>query len=193
MLHRNFEAARSLLEEALEIDREAGDSWEGAQSLRTLGDVAECQELYDQAVRYYKESLALYRQMGDRLRMAALLRYVGSATSHLGDHTEAMHLFRKSLDLYQQLGHEHGMLLCIAMMAAALSSDAGPFEATVILSAASTLLQTRHLGMWPVDQIEYEATISALRTALGDEKYSSAWKEGQTLSLPQLLNTLAAQ
>lgn len=84
---------------------------------------------------------------------------------------------------------EHGFFGAAAdtleYLAALAATKEGHGEATRLFGAAETLRQQTGQRRWPVDVLRYDTDITTLRTALGDDGFAAAWKEGSDLSLDE--------
>jgi len=56
-----------------------------------------------------------------------------------------------------------------------------------LLGAAQTQLTASGASWWPADLVEYEQNLAAVQTALDQEIFAAAWKEGQAMSLEQAI------
>jgi predicted ATPase/class 3 adenylate cyclase len=100
----DYAAARSLLEEGLELNRRLGHRPGIAAALRNLGSVRREQGDYDGARAFYEESLALRRDLGDRHGIASSLNSLGLVFRELGDYAQARVCFEESLAIDREIG-----------------------------------------------------------------------------------------
>src|SRR5260370_36202892 len=97
MGRRDYERARSLLEEALAKLRGGGDSWHVAFLLIGLGRLTLYQREDSNAAHLLQESLALFRAVGDTTATAYVLFYLARAMLGQGDLVRARALLEESL------------------------------------------------------------------------------------------------
>jgi len=100
----DYPAARTLLEEGLELKRELEDRRGIASSLSTLGSVARYQGDYRAARALLEESLAIRREQCDRWGIAASLTNLGVVATDQGDYRAARALHQESLAHFRELG-----------------------------------------------------------------------------------------
>jgi tetratricopeptide (TPR) repeat protein len=105
----DYSSARSLLEGALALGREAGDKQSMSLSLITLGNVAYEQGDYTGARTLYEESLTLKRELGDKLGIAYALNNLGNVAGEQGDYTAARALHEESLTLKREFRDKWGI------------------------------------------------------------------------------------
>ncbi len=146
-------------------------------ALRRLGHLDEAREHVDLAVGLAKR-LGLPNVRADALDEQA--RLVGPDQS---DRAEDLHHEALAVRV------EHGVrglwpdsLDALAGSAARAESFA---EAARLLSASDAARSSMGRPRPPLDQPVYDATVAALRAALGGDQYRSAWSEGAALSLDE--------
>src|SRR5438094_9417504 len=101
----NLSTARSLIEEALALFREAGVRERVAWSLRTLGELDNWKGEYTRACALCEESLALFRKLGNKSGIAAsLLSLALILFVSQGDPARARSLLEEVLALSKELG-----------------------------------------------------------------------------------------
>lgn len=90
---KQFGLARRQLERALAMQREVGDNSLVARTLNYLGEVARCEDAYEQANRFYGESLALFQVLDAEGRIAIAQHNLGHVACALGDTETALSFF----------------------------------------------------------------------------------------------------
>jgi hypothetical protein len=60
-------------------------------------------------------------------------------------------------------------------------------QAARLLAATDAQLTRSGARLWPVDHIEYERTMTAVRVQLDQASFNSAWAAGRTLRLEQII------
>ncbi|MEZ4518550.1 MAG: hypothetical protein R3C44_17590 [Chloroflexota bacterium] len=79
------------------------------------------------------------------------------------------------------------MAECLAALAA-LGPETGQEDvATRLLAAAETQLTSSGAAWWPADRVEIEHTLTRLRESLGDDRFTTLWAQGATLTLPEAM------
>jgi len=110
MVHEqgDFETARSLLEESLEIYRELDDRQGIAGALNNLGWIALWLSDPDSARSLNEEAVQLNREIGDERGLALALDNLGWVAQLHGEFATASEYFQRSLERFRQLGDERG-------------------------------------------------------------------------------------
>lgn len=101
----DYGAARSLIEESLEIFRDLENRWGVADTLGSLGDIAYDQGDLDAAHGFREEHLALSRQLGNRYAMMRALSGLANVARVQYDVVSARVLFEESLAIGRELDH----------------------------------------------------------------------------------------
>ncbi len=104
----DFEAARVLFTESLDLHRALGNHHGVASALNNLGTVDYSRGQYSSARARYTESLELYAGLGDERGVAACLDHLGTVAWAQGDYPSATDFYQRSLALWRRLvGEEH--------------------------------------------------------------------------------------
>jgi tetratricopeptide (TPR) repeat protein len=181
----NYTAARTLLEESLEIWQRLGPSAGGARaiSLTFLGDLALIQDQDEEARRLYEESVRILAERMDSNWQAYSVRRLGHLAWRAAEHRRALSLVSESLRLNQEVFDPRGVLACLAAFAA-VETWKGAYERGAVLAAsAETQLRAWGIRLLFVDRKEYERTLATLRERLGPKKFDRLWARGAGLSL----------
>jgi predicted ATPase/DNA-binding SARP family transcriptional activator len=100
------ERGRALLQESLDLYRQAGNKWGSRHVLALLGSTY-FMEQFDQATAYFQESLALARDLGVPDGIGWALYCLGIHALLRGDDEHAMALFTEELPLSHATGQRH--------------------------------------------------------------------------------------
>jgi adenylate cyclase len=100
----NYERARSLYEQSLQIRQQLGDKAQMASLANNLGIIARFQTHYELARKLAEQSLQLRREIGDRPGIANSLNNLGMALRDLAELGLARSLLEESLSLSRQVG-----------------------------------------------------------------------------------------
>ena len=108
-LQDDYQTARTLVEESLEVSRELAESKQAGYALYILGRLARIEGNYAGAVTYFEESLALFRELGQKHDIALVLSGLGLTVLYLGEYERATALCEKSLAISRELGEPHAI------------------------------------------------------------------------------------
>ena len=192
----DYSSARSLLEEALPLGREAGDKQTVARSLSALAIIAYLQADYSRARSLHEQSLALRRASGDKVGISASLQSLGGIAQAQGRYAEARTLYEESLALKRELGDKSGMAYSLGSLGY-LSALQGDYEMARALHEESLALK-RELGdkLGIADTLACLANVVRLHGNYAEahtlyEQSLTLWREmGDKWGLAHCLNNL---
>jgi non-specific serine/threonine protein kinase len=104
----DYDSARALYEESLEIRWELEDRQGIATSLNSLGNLAFFEGNYESARAFHEKSLEIRREMGDRGGIAVSLSGLGNVAQDRGEYESARALHEESLEIQRELGDRQG-------------------------------------------------------------------------------------
>jgi tetratricopeptide (TPR) repeat protein len=172
----DFDEARALATEALELRRSSGSPGGIGHALAGLGTVEFTARDYARAGELYEEALKLSEQSGSRPDILVSVVMVGECARRVGNLTRAVECLRRSLDLVIEL-NQRDHLAEVLREIAALARD--PATATRLLAAAERIDKETNLPQWDPDDIE--RTTNRLRSRLGTT-FAELWTEGLSLT-----------
>lgn len=176
----NFEQARRLSEESLELYRQQGDFRGAAVALRILGLIEDSRNGdYTAGDAFFEESLRLFQESGDAAGTAMMLLTLGGRALFQGEFGRAHELCEESLAMFRVLGDVWRTAIALHLRGWA-SYCQGAYAAARRLSEESVAL-FRTLGN---PGIAVEAlTILAYEVAALGEDSAAASLLGEALSL----------
>ncbi len=183
----DYGRAAALYEESLALVRERGDTWGIALVSNNLGAAVARQGDYGRAVALLEESLALRRDLQDTGGMAASLNSLARLACQQGDDRRAADLHEESLRLCRDLDDKYEVACCLEGLAGVACRQGQPERAARLLGAATALREAIGMPLPQADRVDYERTMTATRTALGELVFAAAWSAGQGLPLEQAI------
>ncbi len=188
--HADYAAANQYFTEALPVLRASGDKWDLASALTWMGHGLCAQGNYEQATVLGEEALEIYQEVGEKWGSAWALQNLGCAACAQQDYARATQRFKASLAAWQELETPLGIIQVLAGLSG-LKRAQGQLISTARLSGAiEAQLQAIGAALFPLDRVEHERNIAALRAQLDPATLSAAWEAGRALSLDQAI-TLA--
>jgi len=140
----DFDHARIMYRQSLEISRESGDKRGMARPLNNLAVLAHAQGDYGQAADLFEQSLALKRELGDRAGTASSLNGLGTVMQDWGNYAEAKNMYEESLALFRELGDRHGIASALTNLGVNSVLMGDPDKARILYEEALAL--RRDLG-----------------------------------------------
>ena len=179
--------ATALYEESLVRYREAGTEHGVGRVLINLGNLWVMRGDYARALPLLEQALAESRASRSSWAIANGLNSLARLARAQEEFRRAVALHRESLPLYREIGNKGYLALCLEGLAAARLGE-GRHEGSAWLCAAAAALRVEaHAPLPKPEQEEYDRTVAAARSALGDAAFAEAWASGQALSLDEIV------
>jgi tetratricopeptide (TPR) repeat protein len=186
-----YERAEAIYEENLTLARslQSKGSYSGyiASALENLGILARRRGEVTQAQAFLEESLALRRGRSDTYGIATVLVELAALLREQGGAEQALTWYRESLALSETGGYAKPMAQGLEGIAGIAAVQGYAERAARLVGAAAALRQRSGMSPDSEERGDSDQTVAAVRAALGDDAFSAAWAEGQTLQLEQAL------
>ena len=184
MFQTDFDSARVHLEKSLRLYRAIENQNDIAWALSNLGWLHYHTSRLDDALAALDESLSIFEQIGNAERtdhsLACLARADLARTQ--GDLDSARGFYLKSLALTEALPLLPYPLEGLAKLNI-LHAQAD--RAARLFGAAHVLRQRMEIPLPPVECSDYEKHLNMTKKALGKKEFTSAWKEGERMSVEE--------
>ncbi len=179
-----YAAARTLIEEALAVLTDLDDSVGSAFCRMVLGSAARMEGTHAHARGLLEESLEVFRTCGDQQFLAFLChRGLGNLARDEGDHARASSHIRETLLTGGRL-HIGTYASTAVLDAARLAAATGQAAAGARLLGAADALRAATQSHWrPIDLVDREHAMAALRAALPEVVFGAQVHEGAAMSL----------
>ena len=184
-LQRDFGRAAEEASIALVKFRDLGDIEGAAWSLISLGTVARYQGDVERASVLLTESLALSEGIGFREGIAWSVEQLGLLAAVDGD-PAAISLLRRSLELHSELRDQWRMSSVLEDLAAIALAQGNAPQAARLLGAAEAIREAIGTVIAPCERLQHNQTTKAVRTALGDDAFDAALRQGRLASMDEL-------
>ncbi len=187
-------AACSLYEKSLQIRKAVGDPHAVATSLNNLGLATISRGDYVSARTLLEESLAIYRHLGDGYGIATSLNNLALAATVEGNYSLARPLLEESLTIRTSMRDKYAIGYSLAGFASLYGrqadEDGDPARierATRLLGATDALLELIGARLENVYLREYRRVLASSHIHLAAEDFATAWEEGRSMSLEQVI------
>jgi predicted ATPase/DNA-binding CsgD family transcriptional regulator len=188
-------AARAAYEQSLTLRRRLGDRLGLLRSLHGLGMVAASEGDHTAARALLAECVTISVGFGEVERAAPLLQLGGVAGAQ-GDYAAARAALMESLALWRAFDHRWGIILTLAATAYLAAVRDQPERAARLSGAAVALRGAsgdarvaawRSAGHVP-SGLQFDSWIGAARPMLDGAEVTTAWGEGQRMTLEEAVN-----
>jgi len=177
--------AIELSERAAELYRKNDDRRGHALAISNLGGIALERGDYVQAAALSEQAYGLFETLEDSEGMAFALVNQGFAALSERDHARALTLLREALRRLVELEFKDIIGYCFEGLAAVLAFTGQGDAAARLLGAAEALRESLGVDLAPAERETHDETTAAVRQAVGEERFSDAWRQGRELSLDE--------
>src|SRR6266566_2387313 len=172
----------ALLEESLTLCKELGDKLGLANYCSLAGQRALQQADAATARSLIEEGLVLFRETGYRLEgISESLSLLGKVAAVQGDYTAARALYEESLAFPMRVDAVW-TASSLEGLAGVVAAQGEPAWAARLYGAAEALRDANSIPIVPVYRAEYERSVAAAHTQLGEKAFAAAWVEGRTMT-----------
>ena len=140
-----------------------------------------------------------YREIGDRQGIAISLIQLARVVSFQGDHTAARRIYEEGLAIARETNHKWVIASCLEGLASIILAQEQvgiplvgipPGEQVILWAAqlwgaAVALREAVGVPIPFVERADYERSVSAARTQLGEATFAAAWAQGRTMTPEQ--------
>jgi hypothetical protein len=151
----------------------------------TLGEVALGEGDYVRARALFEKSLAMCREMGNQHRIAYELRNLGHVARLEGDSAEARSCYTESLALYLEEDNRRYIANGLDSLARLATAEGQAMRAARLFGAAGALREAVKATIPGHERKDYDQSVVAVREALGEEAFASAWEAGRAMPCAQ--------
>jgi predicted ATPase/class 3 adenylate cyclase/DNA-binding CsgD family transcriptional regulator len=135
------------------------------------------------AVAAIEEAALVARESGNPLAIGAALEAQAQLAREAGEVSRAEELLHEALRAFHDAGDPGGVADVLESLAALLHDLHSDEQGVRLLGAADAARAALGCVRFPVRQADYEAQLSTLREALGEEAFAAAWSAGASLWL----------
>jgi predicted ATPase/class 3 adenylate cyclase len=186
----DFDRASDFYGESLSRYRDAGDRWGAAGTLIGLAWANHRRGNAPRAAMMLEESLSLFRDVGDTRNVALAALNLGDFLQESDDLERAAAYYQDALATFGDIHDREGVDYALSGLASLLVRQGAFKEAARLLGAASALTTDLPPGSAKTTRAENDA--EAIRSAMGEEEFSAAWKSGRELSLEAAVQAAVA-
>lgn len=181
------ERAAALLNQGLTLARTIGNQRSIATTLNIMGILSVEAGQYEQARVYHAESLAVAKSAHLSFQHAAALYFLGRTALHQGLYREAYTWAVQSIRRNRALNAQLNIALNFIVLANVACCTRQVERAVRLLAAAAHLVETLNTALAADDQLDYDRSLVAARSALDRSSWDRAWEQGRTASLEQVI------
>jgi non-specific serine/threonine protein kinase len=186
-LDGDFERTATVCEETLGLFRALGDKEGIIWSLLNMSAVMYYRKKHDEAVSLCNESLALSEGIGYKEGIAWSLNIWGNIERRRKQFEPSKTMLRESLELHYELQDRWRVASVLESLAAIAFEQEKPERSVRLLGAAEALRAAVGTPLPPVEHEDRDRYLKMARSALGEEKFTTLRREGQTMPVEQII------
>jgi hypothetical protein len=188
----DYVTADRLASQSVTMFHSIGSELEVTGPLLLIGEAAYLMHNYERAGAAYTEGLHLAQEAGKARSATYRIIRIGRIALVKGASDQAANQIVNGLRLSRQTNNTWGVIMALNGLASVAVVLGNPTLATQLLAAIDALLTRSGARLWPVDRIEYERTMTAVRAQLDEAMFRSEWTSGHTLPLDQIMEEAIA-
>lgn len=184
----NFSQSQVHYEESLRLNRACQDTEGTANALRGLAQVINTQGDPQYARQLAEEALDLHTTLNHQLGLGLVHSVLGAIARNQGDYAEALQQYKRCLTLWINRENAVNSAFVFDDIAQTLSRLGDPTQVVKLMSAAAAIREGAKVKLTAYEQANREDISTLCCAALSPERFTSAWAEGQALTLEQAIN-----
>ncbi|MGA7668858.1 MAG: tetratricopeptide repeat protein, partial [Nitrolancea sp.] len=186
----DFEYAERLHTECLTLRRARGDLHGVVQSRQSLARIELQWDKPEEARALLDESMIVLLDYDDPWGEAMGHLFLGHVNLTTGDDAAAEERFQNSVSLHHSIGNSLYLPWCVEGIAGVAAARKHWSKGARLCGARDALREAAGTLLPPAHPHEYERTLIALRSALGDEEFNLDYEAGRRQSMDQILAEL---
>jgi len=189
----DYELARSMYEQGLQLLSPTGDVWLRAQLLFYMGAAAGFMFNFEQMHSFYAQSRELFEQVGDKSAIADVMKDQGGMAVLEGNFTEAITNLLQSIKLSHELGYKQYIATGTCMLGFAVALRGEPDPPTASLQTAQLwgvkdgLMGAIGSSSWLESLPFVQEIIRQIKARVDEASWHAAWLEGYSLTEEQAI------
>jgi predicted ATPase/class 3 adenylate cyclase len=177
------ERARPFFEEALVISRELGHKRNIVYALHNLAEVARHTGQYEKARSLGMEVVSVSQEMDDKWTVARDYIWLGIVTAYKGDdYEEAAGYLEEGFALVREVGDWEWVAYALDCFAVIAGAKGQGERAARLWGAAEALRKSIGATLHSTDRPDYDRSVAAVRSQLGEETWEAAFAQGMAMS-----------
>lgn len=188
----DYERAQELFEESISIRRDLGDERGTTSALSNLGLLAMKHNDFENATELFEEALEMDRRRGDEWGAAVGLSNLSAAILDMGDVERAETLIQEAVPILRRLGERDTLADCLERGVTIASKREQWMRAARLAGAAAALREDIGSPLIESDRTKLDGYLERSRSALGEDEFETAAKEGRRMADDEAIAYLMA-
>jgi tetratricopeptide (TPR) repeat protein len=181
----HLDKAEALFRQALEVRQTLAEEHGVSTSLSNLGVVKLDRGAWEEAADLFTQALRLDQEIEDDWGVAACSLNLGVARLVGGDVAEARRLLLEAFRLFVEVEDADGLLETMESSVGLMTALREWTVAARVAGACEASRRALHLPGSPADRAHLDRWLVTVRDALGEEAFTTAWREGGSMTHDQ--------
>jgi predicted ATPase/class 3 adenylate cyclase len=181
------EQSRELGEQGLALMQESGDRWAATMALLSMAMVAKFRGDFPEARARFSAAEPLFRDLGDRHRINMVKSELAHIDRYEGSNAKAEAAYRETIREWKRLGHRAAIAHQLESFGYLALAHQDAARAGRLFAAAEALREATGIAMTPLERKEYDGAVAAVRAAVTESAFTSAWAQGRAMSMDQAI------
>ncbi len=188
-----YEVAKQIYQQGLELISPEEDTWLYAQLLEQLGAAAGFTSDYELSDVCYERSRELSERIGDRSAVADAWKDQGGILLLRTQWARALDYLLKSIRISQEIGHRQYLATALGLVSFAIGLREEPDPETASLysaqirGATDRLMEEIGLNPWTRTSPFIQMVRQLIRSRVDDQRWEAAWQAGYALTLEEAI------
>jgi predicted ATPase/tetratricopeptide (TPR) repeat protein/transcriptional regulator with XRE-family HTH domain len=189
-----YEVAKRVYREGIQLLSPTGDMWLRAQLLSHLGAASGFTADFEQMQSFYTQSRELSEQVGDKSSTADVLKDQGGMSLLQGKYTEAIDCLLKSIKLCYELDHKQFIATGLGLLSFAfgMRGEPDPVLASIysaqLQGASEGLMDAIGLTPWTRSHPLVQMVRQQIRSRVDEKRWEAALAAGRALTVEQAID-----
>ncbi len=143
-------------------------------------DLAKARLLVDETIQFCKKT-------GKTMGLGFFLTLLARINTIEGHYVLARTQFEEGVEVSRKNKDIEGISSCLLGLASLAVAQKQYVRAVRLWGAEEQLRAANHISIYPIDRVEYDHYIAAVRTFLGEKTFTAFWEDGRNMSLDEAL------
>jgi predicted ATPase len=183
MQEGDYQAAQALKKRIKSLKTREYNSLGNTLQIVSLAGMATQNNEFEEAEALLQLAREQFEQLGSLNFRTMVESEIGHLRRRRGDDAAAESIYRRTIRAFQERGHQAAVANQLEVLGFIAAHRGKLDRAARLLGAAESLREQIHINMRPLERVEYDAEVTALREAMEEKASQKAWNEGRALDM----------
>jgi hypothetical protein len=129
----------------------------------------------------------MFRELSDKWSIGILLWRFGNVSTAQGTYIKAHSLYKEAVTNAIEVGNKWGIPYALEALGKLAIAECQMEKAARFLGATEAFCEAIGTSLLPFERVHYDRSVAAVRAALGEEVFQSAWTQGREMTTEQAI------